>query len=177
MERRITASEVGHSLEELLQIPTMTIATRGIDGEPHAAAVYFVCDEKLRFFFFSDGQSQHSLDIAGDERAAITVHPQASTWQEIHGLQARGAVSLIHNQVDWQHAWEGYAEKFPFVRQLEAIVSANEMYIFTPHWIRLVDNRRGFGFKQEWSRETEPDDRNLWIKSGNSGKSAGSANG
>ena len=32
---------------ELLQVPTMTLATSGAGGEPHAAAVYFAADEEL----------------------------------------------------------------------------------------------------------------------------------
>jgi len=30
------------------------------------------------------------------------------------------------------------------------IVQRNALYVFSPTWVRLVDNRRGFGFKQEW---------------------------
>jgi len=34
---------------------------------------------------------------------------------------------------------------------LEEMVARNALYVFQPRWIRLVDNRRGFGFKQEWT--------------------------
>ena len=45
----------------------------------------------------------------------------------------------------------GILRQVPFVIQLEPVVARNEMYAFAPSWIRLVDNRRGFGFKQEWT--------------------------
>jgi uncharacterized protein YhbP (UPF0306 family) len=177
MERRITLGEVKNSLGKLLQIATMTIATHGIDGEPHAAAVYFACDEQLHFYFFSAAQSQHSRDIFHDERAAAEVHADCSHWEDIHGFQSRGVVEQVQTEVDWQHAWDYYAGKFPFVRQLEGIVSANEMYVFTPHWIRLVDNRKGFGYKQEWWRELARDDELLWRSSEEDNRSSGSVNG
>jgi uncharacterized protein YhbP (UPF0306 family) len=53
--------------------------------------------------------------------------------------------------MEWDHAWELYVAKFPFVMELKAIVERNTLYAFIPSWVRQVDNRRGFGFKQEWS--------------------------
>ena len=45
----------------------------------------------------------------------------------------------------------GKAYKFPFVDAFKVIVARNVLFAFQPGWIRLVDNRKGFGFKQEWS--------------------------
>jgi uncharacterized protein YhbP (UPF0306 family) len=33
---------------------------------------------------------------------------------------------------------------------MKAILQRNALYEYIPAWVRLVDNRRGFGFKQEW---------------------------
>jgi hypothetical protein len=38
------------------------------------------------------------------------------------------------------------------VINLQEIVVINQMYVFKPHWVRLIDNRKGFGFKQEWEK-------------------------
>lgn len=152
MERRIAPSELKSSLEELLRLTTMTIATTGRDGEPHAAAVYFACDELLNLYFYSDADSQHALDIGRDSRAAVTIYADGSEWQEIHGLQMRGVISDVQAKGERQDAWFLYRTKFPFVIDLEEIVTASQLYAFRPDWIRLVDNRQGFGFKQEWER-------------------------
>jgi len=135
----------------LLSLSTMTLATHGVDGEPHAAPVYFAASDDLRLYFFADPDSQHAQDLATDPRAAATLDPEVSSWQEIRGLQMRGEVARVPRGAEWEAAWEGYAAKFPFVRSLKAVVSRNDLYVFIPHWVRLVDNRRGFGFKQEWS--------------------------
>jgi uncharacterized protein YhbP (UPF0306 family) len=134
----------------LLSISTMTLATRGPDGTPHAAPVYFAASEDLRFYFFSEPGSQHAQDLAADQRAAAAFYPEVTDWQDIRGVQMRGEVSLVSHGAEWETAWERYAAKFPFVRSLKAVVERNELFVFVPHWVRMVDNRLGFGFKQEW---------------------------
>jgi uncharacterized protein YhbP (UPF0306 family) len=138
------------AISELLQLATMTLATTGADGEAHAAAVYFAAGEDLKVYFFSAADSQHSLDLKRHPKAAAAIYPEVTGWQAIRGLQLRGRAALVPPGVDWQAAWAIYAGKFPFVKALKAIVASNELYAFTPGWLRLVDNRRGFGFKQEW---------------------------
>ena len=135
---------------DLLDLSTLTLATTGQAGEPHAAAVYFASDERLDLYFFSDSSSQHSLDIEHDERAAASLYPESRAWQEICGLQMRGTVRRVEPGAGWEQAWELYLAKFPFVAGLGTQVARNQLYVFQPYWIRLIDNRKGFGFKQEW---------------------------
>ena len=42
-----------------------------------------------------------------------------------------------------------YARQVPLCQSLKPRLS-NALYAFTPRWMRLIDNRRGFGFQQEW---------------------------
>jgi uncharacterized protein YhbP (UPF0306 family) len=140
-------------LFELLEVSTMTLATSGAGGEPHAAAVYFAADEDLRLYFFSDPQSQHGQDLARERQAAVSFYPHTQGWQDIRGVQMRGEVRLVEVGPEWEAGWAVYTIKFPFVRKLKAVVAQNSLYVFMPYWIRLVDNTRGFGFKQEWTPE------------------------
>lgn len=162
MERRITSTELQDSLGELLDLTTMTVATSGPGGEPHAAAVYFAPDDQLNLYFFSDASSQHALDAAQDDRAAVTIHPEQSRWQEIHGMQMRGSIRVVQSQEQWQEGWKVYLAKFPFVAELEQLIANNQMHKFSPHWIRLVDNRQGFGYKQEWGRSSGGGEDEIW---------------
>jgi len=136
---------------DLLSVSTLTLATCGSDGTPHAAPVYFAADDGLRLYFFSDPGSQHSLDLNQDPRAAAAIYPECDGWQEIRGLQLHGEAHQVPPGSEWETAWALYAARFPFVDELKAAVSRNALYVFIPHWVRLVDNRRGFGFKQEWT--------------------------
>jgi uncharacterized protein YhbP (UPF0306 family) len=112
--------------------------------------VYFAADEALRLYFFSDPQSQHSRHLALDGRAAVAFFPPSQDWREICGLQMQGRVQQLTPGAWWDEGWACYRCKFPFVDALKDIVAQNALYVFIPNWIRLVDNRRGFGFKQEW---------------------------
>jgi uncharacterized protein YhbP (UPF0306 family) len=138
------------AFQDLLALPALTLATQGAEG-PHAAPVFFAADDDLRLYFFSDPHSQHGRHLAQDRRAAVAFYPPSQDWREIRGLQMQGQVQQIESGPQWDQGWACYHAKFPFVDSLKAIVAQNALYAFIPHWIRLVDNRRGFGFKQEWS--------------------------
>lgn len=141
----------------------MTLATSSVDGIPHAAPVYFVAlptpaDNSLErnlaplcFYFFSEVDSRHSQDVSQHGIAAGSIHAESKDWRNIRGLQMVGNVRLIQKGSEWQSAWEGYRKKFTFVTVLKLVVARNAFYALTPNWMRLVDNRIRFGFKQEWS--------------------------
>jgi len=136
---------------ELLDYTTMTLSTADPDGQPHAAPVYFAAQTgPLRLYFFSDPSSQHIQDAMASQRAAAAIYPACYDYQDIRGLQLHGLVRLVERGAEWDLAWDLYQAKFPFVRHLKPVVARNSLYVFSPSWVRLVDNRRGFGFKQEW---------------------------
>jgi uncharacterized protein YhbP (UPF0306 family) len=136
---------------ELLGLAVVTLATCGVDGEPHAAPVYFAANDHWELYFFSDQQSQHSADLAHNPRLAAAIYPECFGWQEIRGLQLRGVARLLSRGPAWDAAWQVYVKKYPFVKVMKAVVRRNALYAFLPDWVRLVDNRQGFGFKQEWT--------------------------
>jgi uncharacterized protein YhbP (UPF0306 family) len=158
---------------DLFSLPALTLATTGPHphpqgvvpkgvvpkealrkGEPHAAVVYFVAlgeAANLRLYFFSDPHSQHGQDLLHDPRAAAALFPLAHGWQDIRGLQLRGQVKMVFAGEEWDAAWAAYAGKFPFVVGLKSEIERNSLYALIPSWLRLVDNQRGFGYKEEWT--------------------------
>jgi uncharacterized protein YhbP (UPF0306 family) len=138
-------------LLNLLGISTLTLATTGPGGEPHGAAVYFAADEKLQLYFFSSQDSQHIQNVVHNNQAAISFYPECWGWKDIRGVQMRGFVQGVAPGLTWERGWVVYKTKFPFVKALKSIIAKNQLYVFIPRWIRLVDNRKGFGFKQEWT--------------------------
>jgi 4-hydroxy-3-polyprenylbenzoate decarboxylase len=140
-----------HLLEDILSLPVLTLATTGADGAAHAAPVYFAADGVEHLYFFSLHTSQHALDLAANPQAAAAISPLVMDWQDIHGLQLRGEVHEVPSGDQWQRAWALYAVKFPFAAGLEDEIKRNRLYVFTPTWARLLDNLRGFGYKEEWT--------------------------
>ena len=143
-------------LLEFLSLSTMTLATASPDGGPHAAPVYFAAQPPgdaataPHFYFFSDPRSLHGQHLVQNPRSAAALYPPCFDWQDIRGVQMGGLAAPVGAGEEWNTAWELYKTKFPFVAGMKAIVARNLLYGFAPSWIRLVDNRQGFGFKQEW---------------------------
>ncbi len=136
---------------DLLALPLVTLATVGADGAPHAASVYFVAGEDHRLYFFSSAASQHGRDLAVHPAAALTFSPLVEGWRDIYGLQMRGEVQPLPAGPEWERAWQLYLARFPFAASFKEEAARNILYVFTPQWLRLVDNWRGFGFKEEWT--------------------------
>lgn len=143
---------------DLFSLSTMTLCTVNRAGEPHAAPVFFVAfqseisGDPPRLYFFSEEETRHGQDIAARGIASAAIYPESQSWQDIHGLQLRGLVKRVPaDQPEWQIAWELYQKKFPFVSAFLKMVERSEMYVLVPVWIRLVNNRLGFGFKREWT--------------------------
>jgi uncharacterized protein YhbP (UPF0306 family) len=146
--------------DDLFVLSTMTLATANQAGEAHAAPVYFAVralptPREFELIFFSAPDSRHGQDLANSSLASAAMYPETNHWQEIRGLQISGRVRLLKSGSEWNSAWEVFKAKFPFVAELENIIRRNALYAMQPTWVRLVDNRRGFGYKQEWTLDVD----------------------
>lgn len=133
---------------------TASLATAGADGLPHAANVQFVVDDSLNLYFVSSAQSLHARHIAARPQVALTVYDHDDTDPgNLRGLQIHGLCRQV--AADQRPlVWRLYVRRFSFVESSPALRAAAEAQPFfqvTPTWIRLIDNRRGFGFRIEQS--------------------------
>ncbi len=128
---------------------TLTLATVNAHGMPQSAPLFFAAQDDGSLVFVSSAKSAHSLNVATTGRAAATVHHETWNWNEIAGVQMEGEVRLIAAGLEREKAWDVYTAKFPFVTEFESEVSRSEFYRFVPTWLRWIDNRVQFGFRQE----------------------------
>lgn len=134
----------------LAEHSTLSLATVSGDGLPLAANLFFASDAGLNLYWVSGAKSRHSLALSVHPRVAITVHAEVWSWAEIAGVQMEGMARVLSAGPEWQAAWELYLAKFPFVKDdFEAEISRSNFYCFSPQWVRLIDNTRGFGHKEE----------------------------
>ena len=134
----------------LEEATTMTLATRAPDGTPRATPVYFAADESLRLVFVSDPDSAHSRNLAASPHASAAIYPEERDWRKLRGVQMTGQACMLEGG-GAESARREFARRFPFVSELAAAMAASRVYAFTPSWVRWIDNRRGFGFQQEWT--------------------------
>lgn len=156
MDERVEARPLDDpAVAEVLGVSTLTLATSDASGAVHAAPVFFAAADDLRLLFLSDPASQHVRDGAGGRPVAAAIHVETAAWQEIRGLQLRGMVERVPDGPERDRAAAPYVAKFPFVAGLAEVVERAGLFVFVPDWIRLIDNRRAFGFRREWRRALE----------------------
>jgi uncharacterized protein YhbP (UPF0306 family) len=142
--------DVRRLLKVCQQCSAMTLATVGAGGEPMAASVYFAWTADLQFYFLSSAHTQHVQNLRRDPHAAVCLSPGRTQWHNLRGVQMRGLVHLCRGEEE-QRGRSAYFSRFPFARALERALQDANLHCFQPNWVRLIDNRLGFGHKEEWS--------------------------
>ncbi len=130
---------------------SMTVATTSPHGAPRAADVYFVSDENLNLYFYSDPASRHGRNIPRDSRVAATVRYESMDWHEIKGVQIEGTAARVDDPAEREKAWRLMCEKFPFYESFTDVVAHLEMYRITPQRIRWIDNSQSFGYYEDFT--------------------------
>lgn len=124
---------------------TLVLSTTGPDGEPCAAPLFYSPGPELKLYWFSSPSSLHSANLARDPRAAVAIFVPTHMWNEIQGVQMRG---LARPAAD-ANVSQLYRERFHLPDMLVTEMNKSTLYVFTPVWIRYLDNTRRFGFRLE----------------------------
>jgi len=131
----------------------MTLASQGSDG-PWAAALFYATDGD-DLLFLSAPSSRHARDLAADPRCAATIQDQEQDWRAIQGIQLAGSAARLEGAAA-EAARALYAERFAFVRPEHAPAAVAQAlarvawYRLAVRRLRFIDNRRGFGQRQEF---------------------------
>lgn len=133
---------------------TLTLATeRG--GKPWANALFYASDG-FTLYFVSDPKTRHADHLKNNAHIAATIQDDQRDWRAIQGVQLEGTCQEITNPVESARALTVYAGKYPFItdllrapKEIGSAMAKARFHKITPTWIRLVDNTRGFGFKEE----------------------------
>ena len=136
---------------------TASMATVDENGHPHNVNVWYAIDDQGRMYFVSSLDSAHSRHMLRDPHVAVTVYGYTDDPMHIHGVQIKGACTIIAppdggNRKAWDHAWKTFTTRYPFVQQVDMwckAVESQSFFCITPMWVRWLDNRKGFGFKVE----------------------------
>ena len=142
-------------LKFLREHQVLTLAVTEADGNAYAAALFYVIDDELRFHVVTDPATRHGQAMLAHPSVAGTIQRDRQQWHEIQGAQFRGQCRRLDG-AERARAWEAYSARYPFLQQPNAFLTAElvktAMWRIDPDWIRLIDNRAGFGHKEEWTR-------------------------
>ena len=134
---------------------TLSLATTGEDGEPCVAPLFYMVDEEFSLYWLSSQSSQHSRNLLRTPRAAAAVHGSATSWQEIRGVQMRGAVSKITEPKRRAALVKAYCERFQLGTVFRLAIRQSTLYVLQPDFFRFIDNARGFGSNVEFARTAQ----------------------
>ncbi len=137
---------------------TMTLATAKGDMA-WSAPVYYVY-VKSCFYFFSDPTSRHIEESLGGHQAASSIYANASSWQDIRGIQMSGQIEVVPVRFGSVQVIRAYLKKFPFTKDffkpgeamdLDAFAKRFKvrLYRFKPTLVYYMDNSIRFGFREE----------------------------
>lgn len=137
----------------------LTLATCA-GAVPWAASLFYASDAQLNLYFISDPATRHCRELAANPQVAAAINPTEVDWDAVTGLQIEGSVQMLEGAAR-ARASALYLARFPGLarlvaaladaagREMAARFSASVFYRLTPRRIRMIDNRRGFGFREE----------------------------
>lgn len=112
---------------------------------PWAASCFYIyCEENNTLIFASDANTHHIKDALQQPLVAGTIAPETLIIKRIRGVQFRGILSGV---TDDNYRKE-YIRRFP-----AALFMPFKMWMITLHYIKMTDNRLGFGEKIIWGSD------------------------
>ncbi|POX38482.1 pyridoxamine 5'-phosphate oxidase [Streptomyces sp. Ru73] len=149
-------------LRALADHTTMTLAYTDDEG-PQACAVLYALTEDTEpaLVFVTAESTRHgrALSAAGPAApVAFTAQQDGQDWTGLTGVQGRGRCRRLEG-AERRRAWRAYADRFPYVAvspKLRSAMDHTGFWLLSPTWLRLIDNGRGFGHKEEWTAPGAP---------------------
>ncbi len=138
-------------LQLLGQHTVLSLATVGDEG-PHGVSLMYAYDA-YTLYWLSDPKTRHSHDLGKGKAATITIAGQYEDFKQIQGLQLKGIGSCLESGEEEKKAFKLLGERYEFLKtfslgNLARHLGAAAVYAFRPSTITMIDNTRGFGFKQ-----------------------------
>ncbi|SVB94749.1 uncharacterized protein METZ01_LOCUS247603 [marine metagenome] len=133
----------------ILEHNTMTLATVGNKVASAAAVFYAPIKNNTSLIFVSSPESEHILNCKMEPHCAVTIQDDGLRWEIIKGAQLKGEVYVADKKY-----WMNYFEKYPYIKSDETLSKALEkvkLYEFKIKWIRMIDNSKGFGNREEYN--------------------------
>lgn len=124
-----------------------TLATTR-DNKPYTSTCFYVyLPENNIFVFTSDKTTRHIQDTEQQKAVAGAIALETSIIGKIRGIQFTGIIKELEG-AELSMAQKAYIKKFPI-----AILAKTTLWSITPDFIKMTDNRLGFGKKIIWQKE------------------------
>ena len=122
----------------------LTFATCAGNNPWCANCFYVYLEEENCFVFTSDDATKHVQDVLINSRVAGSVVLETSVIGKIRGIQFRGKMEIPKNELA-EKSKIAYLKRFPF-----AVLMKTSLWVIHVDYIKMTDNRLGFGKKLIW---------------------------
>lgn len=115
------------------------------DNKPYCCTCFYIYSEEQNMFVFtSDENTRHVSDIRKQSSTAGAIALETSMVGKIRGIQFTGITEELKG-VQLESAKKLYIKKFPVARLADI-----HLWKLEPDFIKMTDNRLGFGKKLVW---------------------------
>ena len=124
----------------------LTLATSN-NNEPYCAnCFYSFIEEKNLLIITSDYETRHVQEMIKQNRISGAIALETKIIGKIRGIQFTGIISDLKDK-DKATARISYLKRFPF-----AILKETALWSIELDYIKMTDNRLGFGKKLYWNK-------------------------
>lgn len=126
----------------------LTLATCS-ENLPWCANCFYVwLDKEAAFVFTSDEKTKHIQDLSEGNSVAGSVVLETETIGKIRGIQFTGKLFIPEGELS-KKSKSIYLKKFPY-----AVLMKTKIWVLEVDYIKMTDNRLGFGKKLIWDRNS-----------------------
>ncbi|MDP1623037.1 MAG: hypothetical protein Q8M08_11945 [Bacteroidales bacterium] len=125
------------------------------DNVPYCATCYYAwLKERNQFIFTSDYKTRHIRDVIEGKnyQVAGAIALETRIVGKIRGIQFTGTIKPMEGD-DLSVARSRYLKRFPIARMMPDLY----LWSLAPDFIKMTDNRLGFGTKLVWKAEELPE--------------------
>ena len=128
-----------------------TLATSH-DNRPWCATCFYVYDETSnRIIFTSDHDTRHINEGIVHYEVSGAIALETIIIGKIRGIQFSGTLTELTGE-DYAIAMKQYLRRFPYAAPY---VKSTSLWAINPDFLKMTDNRLGFGKKIIWHKNTE----------------------
>ena len=136
----------------------LTLATSQ-NNQPWCANCFYVyLEEENCFVFTSDYETKHIRDIQEQDLVAGSVVLETHIIGKIQGIQFRGKIYKAENEI-LKKSKKAYLKKFPVAMLMETT-----LWVVKLTYLKMTDNRLGFGKKIVWNEELRAESKEQRAK-------------
>ncbi len=124
----------------------LTLATSN-NNKPYCANCFYAyLEEENALVFTSDEDTKHINDVVNQNYVAGSIVLETRTVGKIQGIQFNGTLYKPENELI-KKAKKKYMKAYPY-----AILMKTTLWILDLSFIKMTDNRLGFGKKRIWKK-------------------------